>query len=604
MHDDAPDGSISPSASPLNPSPGKPRRPRWLLYGVMALVAFCVYVTFFPQPPTAQGVLTATANSQGTTTTGEVSSSAPFAAQATAIKSNVSKIATSTTSSSDGAAFPRRTAAIFSESDHLLMKRVSLTLFEKLREKEQFEELSLIPRGESLPVGKEVPDVLISLDMPALKVGGVPGLVTYDAKFTVTLGREYARTSHYNHSTETPPVVQYAWSMEADYKGQQTGLETSGAQYTAISADIAKQLQESIVDFLEKGTATDLPAKSLIAEYYPAYQPAPEFKFLQTLSAVPRLQGPRFMQPTYAVWTFTTDVPVKALAEQISAELTSPDWKMNDHTANEQQPSASWHRGLEELQLLRARESHVIPPQADPSAAETKQYVINYRRMMSEAESQAAFEALLARNPSEATLLPFINKWYLKKDLLQAHFARQPPQSPAARRTLAQWELDAGNTEQARELIVRGATFDRLLNQGQKQDDYKKLTEKAGLEPLPKTWDSAVIAQLGMVDFRDGQPLTIPMRAGEKRYIWLSGDEKEQMVLGLHLTRRHNGQWHLAEEVLQVGQDSSSFARSGGSQIDPTRPSQHPISHYGARVVVTPRTTPDPDVLEFEFTTR
>lgn len=592
---------VQPTTNEISPPATPPRRRRWIWWAVAAFAGVLLYILLLPSPPIAESVLSATTDAAGNVvTTGDVSSTGGPVAHAVAIKSNVSTITTSSTVNRSGAMWPKETLAVFCESDHLLMQRVGLALFERLKEARRFEKVHFVPRGKSLPAGEEIPDVLVTIEMPSLKESGIQPSITYDARIIAVVGRHLLRSNSYSSSNSDPSIVQYQAEMALEYQARQTGVETSGAHYSSISQDIAKHLQKHLLDFVEKADGGPLPARSLLREFYPPFELAPRLAALDALKAVPKLEGPRFMTSTHAAWRFETEIAPEEIKRLFEKDLPEPDWKLNDYNPNAAAFSGSWYKGDEIWVVIPARNSFVVNEeelrQADQPPS-PKSYVLTYTRGMSRNAMATAFRDLLDRQPAEGAILPFRNLWHDERDRLTQYFTDHPPRSAATLETLARWKLNDGDQDGARELVLRGWTLDRLFHQGQSKSEFEKLAKECGIEQLPKTFDVPQFAVLGIPDFRDGETLSLTAAAGDNLLILIGASEEEVRTLTLQVRRSGTGQWSLGHEANEIRNGSSSHGSSGPMPIDLTKQDSQWIGHWSVNVSVTAFATDDPDRL-------
>lgn len=592
---------VQPTTNEISPPATPPRRRRWIVWAVAALAGVLLYILFLPSPPIAESVLSATTDAAGNVvTTGDVSSTGGPVAHAVAIKSNVSTFTTSSTARSGGAMFPKATLAVFCESDHLLMQRVGLALFDGLKEANRFDNVHYVPRGKSLPAGEEVPDVLITIEMPAFKESGIQPVVNYDARLSTIVGRHLLRSNSYSSSNGDPPIVQYQAEIAMEYKADQTGVETSGARYTSVSKDVAKHLQKHLLDFVEKAKGEPQLARSMLREFYPAYEPAPRLAALDVLKATPKFEGPRFMMATDAAWRFETEIAPEEIKRLFEKDLPGPGWKLNNYDPNAAAFSGSWIKGDELWTIIPVKDNGVLnaeEPGPVDHPASPKLYVLTYTHKMSRQAVATAFRDLLDRQPTEGALLLFRNLWHDERARLTQHFADHSPRSAATLEVLARWKLNDGDQEGARKLILRGWTLDRLFHQGQSKKEFEKLAKECGIEQLPKTFDVSRFAELGIPDFRDGETTSFTAAAGDDLLILVGASEEEVRTLTLQVRRSGTGQWSLGHEANEIRNGSSSRGSSGPMPIDLTKQDSQWIGHWSVNVSVTAFATDDPDRL-------
>lgn len=580
------------------------RRRRIVVVGLLVLIGLGIYIQCFQSPRVALGVLMSqVTDGGGEVTAGDVSDSPSLAGQMTAIKSNQSTSTGSTTSRSSGSAWPRQSIAIFCESDHLLMQRVGLALFEGLQASGEFEQVQYVPQGKTLPLGQDVPDLLVTLRLTQWEESGMPLSRQYKAKIMAGVGREYAHGNTYTHGNSTPPVVQFSSDINMDYTAQQTGFETAGAQYTAVSKDIAKALQKSLLGLFDKDHSPALPEREQIAEFYPEFESPPAFPFLEELNAQVKFMGSRFMQPTSAAWTFSSDLSVADLREKIDVFLSADGWKTGNSKATDQEDvdyRGSWHRGPESFEILPEESGVMIfPKPARPTGP--IHYRVIYTRTMTDEQADQAFRAVLSRQPNEAVLLPFVQKWYLEKDQILAYFAEHQPQHADAYRILAEWKLTAGEQDQARELVLQGHAMDQLVNDGSEREQFRTLAKKVGLYDLPARLDPAVIETLGLKDFREGQEFEITAGSQESVVIWVASDEQGQTVLKLRPVKKRTAAWSLSHEVMTIHEHGSSHTSSGTQIVSLEKPHSMYAGLNEVRLSLVAEATDNPQTIRFRI---
>src|SRR5690606_11525824 len=98
---------------------------------------------------------------------------------------------------------------IFNRNDDLLMQRVGLALFEKLRDAGRFDQVRYLPMNERLPDGERLPEIFVTLEKTAWKKSGLPGHHRYEGEFAVTASDRYLRSSHSYQSTLSPPQITF-----------------------------------------------------------------------------------------------------------------------------------------------------------------------------------------------------------------------------------------------------------------------------------------------------------------------------------------------------------------------------------------------------------
>ncbi len=308
------------------------------------------------------------------------------------------------------------------------------------------------------------------------------------------------------------------------------------------------------------------------------------------------------MQATSAAWTFRSVLATEELRALFDKELPAPEWRYAEREAADRGFSATWQRGTERWEVLLRKSLNRAATESDADTPADAEYVVMYKRGMSDDETLAAFRAVLEREPSETVLLPFVQQWYHERERLERFFSEHPPGHVDSIRVLADWENQSGNVDSAREWILRGYSLDRLLFNGERRSQFEQLAKKLGLEKLPERLDPAVIETLGLLDFRTAPELTLKVQAGSRPLIWLASSEDEQSVLKLIVVRQRNGGWQLGHEVSQVQQHGHSRSTTGPHTIDPAQALPRTISNLGETISITPHATENPATIELRLT--
>ena len=87
----------------------------------------------------------------------------------------------------------------------------------------------------------------------------------------VTASDRFGRSSSFYSTNQSPPRVQFRWRAEIAYTGTQTGIETSGARYQAVSRDLAAQIAKNLAEQLDEMAAEHGAAGAVPERFYPDY---------------------------------------------------------------------------------------------------------------------------------------------------------------------------------------------------------------------------------------------------------------------------------------------------------------------------------------------
>lgn len=605
MSIDRPEGAATDQTAPEPRRPSRPRKAAGAVLGLVVLaVGFGVYAMYFPAPRVPQEILTATEDgSAGYRQEGDTSEVPAIAATATKLESQRNVTSSSSTVSSGGSRLFGRTLAIYNLDDGLLMQRVGLALFEQLRDTGRFRQIRYLPAGKRLPDGERLPNVFVTLDKTSWEESGLPGRQEFKGKLVVTASDRFRRSSHSYSSNTSPPQLRYRWRADVDYKAQQTGIETSGARYQAVSRDLAKEITGQLTKLLDKlatqyGTAADLPET-----FYPEYIEPPEFSFVTELKAEKLVDGPQFMRPTIVVWRTPEDrIPTDVVAT-VGRSLAADGWKVS--------------KGFEKHEYLRATHGGqvvVVFPESDGrriagEEADTPERVyIVYTREMSSDDAHAAVRKLFESEADESALLMFQNSWYRHRELVEKYFDEHPPTQADSWLQLARFRKKS-QPDAAREALLRANALRKIVQQEAASSSMKKLAKELGIEELPEQISHEMIKTLGLEELREPGEITVSVRENEPAVIWL-GDKtggKEQEQPWLLLTPIHRPatepEWTLRIQLLTLRNGGWSRSEQTGGDLTKTGRPVH-IQHLGQGEKIQVFSEPADDGRSYRLTLR
>lgn len=547
------------------------RRIAYRLAGVMLLlgsVAF-VYVFCFPQPQVAQGILQAREDGDGVVREeGDLSDRPWVAGQATALQSNTSKSAATTRSSGGQSFLPSGSLALFCDSDHLLLQRVSLQLYDKLKSSGEFEHLVLVPAGAALVEQQPLPLLFGSLTLKSLSETGVTPRTNYRVELQLDLGNTLAHSHHTVVTNDTPPISTLHSTVNLELNGVLTGVETSGARYTALANELAKHLAESILSIVQDPKQVRMPSGEELAAFYPSVQPIPEMPWLKKVGARVRYQGSSFMRPAIAGWTFTSDVTGRELSELLQPILKEEGWTVDLHSTGEGADAATpasfrATRGLEVL-VLAPRE----PAWKKPVSPGPQQYDISYETTMPREEVINALKTSLGNDVSERTLVAFVNLWYECPEEIRDYFARHPPRHAASLQQLARQAHRNRDDGMAQKYFQQAYVLDALLRQGDGKSGLKTLAKEIGIDDFPDVPDFTVLTELGGLDLREATDATTNSLDGDSPVLQLPNQDDSEQFLILKPERRKNGQWRVGYVLLNWRANGNFSQSSPGHDVE------------------------------------
>ncbi|MFG0334733.1 MAG: hypothetical protein ACF8TS_15355 [Maioricimonas sp. JB049] len=563
--------STTDAASPDEPAPhdmstGRRIAMVVLLIVVALTVSLGAYAMFGPAPRVPEGVLTATAHEdgEGYREDGDISDDPTLTASATKLESNIRTSSTSSVASSSGDRLFDRTLAIYNLGDDLLMKRVGLAVFEQLRDEGRFEQIRYLPAGEHLAWGERLPDLFVTLDNTSWEEGGLPGRKTFEGEFVVTACDRFLRSSHGYHGSTTPPQLQLRFKAEIDYEAKQTGIETSGARYEAVSRDVAKEVVKQLTGVLDKqkderGSVGELP--DLL---YPEYVAPPEFKFVDELNAGKLIDGPAFMRHCIAFWQVPADRTAREVVKIVREALANDGWKVPEGGPDDEYLRATKDSGV--LVVFRQDDGRFVVG-ADPDTP--KQMFLAYVHSMSYDQIKDVVASLIEEEVDESVLVMFQNQWHLKRDEVVKYFEKHPPTLADSWLQLAYFHK-RDDPEAARDALLRANAMQRIMHQENASSRMRDLAKELGMEELPQQISHEMIRSLGFEDLSEPGEVDILVRAGDLRAIWLGDDEDGQRWLLLTPIHKSGEEHARTLRVQRITLRDGGWGRSDGTSGDLT----------------------------------
>ena len=411
------------------PSSTLPKKRSWRRIAKMVLLTFIVLVaaaTLLPSPRLPQGILTATADehaASGYRQEGEIAGGS-LTASAVKLQSNRNTMASLATTNSGGARVFDRALVLFNLSDDVLMRRVGLQLFEQLRDAGRFTQIRYLPAGELLPQGEPLPEVFVTLDLKLWEESGLPGNKEFKGKLVVTASDQFRPSSNSYQDHLTPPQVQYRWKVDLDYQAKQTGIETSGTHYQAVSRELVDEIAKSLTKMLDDLATKHGRAGTLPQQFYPPYSPPPEFDFLTKFDAQKLIDGSGFMRSNLTVWQTPDDQSPPALIAALRDALGESGWRVSG--GGEHRAYLRIDKANEIITVFRENDGTYLPNDIDAPA---RMFIV-YTRSMSTDDLDGALQKLLADGTDESMLVLFQDAWYRQRERVEEHFPRPPAHRP------------------------------------------------------------------------------------------------------------------------------------------------------------------------------
>lgn len=560
-------GEIRPSVGA-----GSSRWKRWLLWPIAVVLLVITGILVLPRPRVPQGGLVGRNHADGSAEVEGSISRAPLA-ELKAVSLQAATATSSSMGSSRGgeSILTDETIVIFNRSNHLLMQRVGLAVFEALHTSRKFRDVRYLPQGEKLPEGEPLPGLFATLDLKSLVETGVSPLKRFDVRVVATLGSDLAHSHRHYTDSLTPPVISFFWHGEVHSEGVQEGFESSGAQFSTLATEITRHLVESLTKAVEGLRENVIRAGHDFGPLKPSYLPPPEFNFLKGWAAEKVIDGNSLMCPTRGLWRFTSRQTPAELWAIVEPELLEAGWNTTEPAAGDE----FWiraQRGAEVLEIF-PEFSLASSVTVSQNLAMERVYWAAYTRRMTLDQIDAALTQWLDDDPTEESLSLFTRHWYRLPGRIEEFFEQHPPQTVAGLRTLADWRLNAGRKDEARRYVLRAGALRQILDMNDDESSWKTLAQKVELDQIPPIPDLTTINQLGLHDLRQTATVMTVLSEVKPLVALIKTETDLQKYLILRVLRNQDGGWSLqqvARELTTGGRSSSSmseggFERSNGS---------------------------------------
>lgn len=526
-----------------------------------AAIGIGAYAMFGPNPAVPEGMLTATADDHepsGYHQEGDLSAEPVMTASAVHINSRKHFTHSVSSTRSNGDRLFDRTLAVYNEADDLLMQRLGLALFEQLKQQKRFEQLHYLPAGDRLPDGQRLPDLFITLDRTDWEESGLPGNRHFTGTLQMTISDRFRRASQSYSSTLSPPKIEFRWRGELEYEADQTGIETSGARYQAVSNDIAGELAQKVNEAIDKLSEQYGVIETVPESFYVEYLPPPDFEFVDELNATRRIDGSGFMKHAVVIWETPDNLLPPQAISAVREALSDGAWRLPEGDQNEEYLRAT--SGSKVITVFRDDAGTF-----DPDAATRRQRMfVVYEHTMAEEAIHAGVRRLFDEEADESALLLFQRAWYEHPELVEEYFAEQQPSRADSWLQLAQLRKKS-DPEAAREALLRAHALYRVIEQQSPTSAMKRLAEELGIEKLPGQISHEMIQRLGVGELPEDGEIELTVREDQPAPIWLGDREGEQQWLLLTPIRRHG---IVPEQTLRL--EVLKFQNRGWSRSDQT----------------------------------
>lgn len=289
--------------------------------------------------------------------------------------------------------FASDSVVVINDSSALLAMRAADHFVEQLRANGSFRRLEYYPAGTLPEAGSHRPDLYVTLKLLSCEETGLVTDTT-KAKFEVHLGQSLGRNRHSYSGSSSPPLLDHRATFQLDHESNFSGVVSSAAQLRQQGDNIGKFLAEAILKRIESLRDKFPSMPELPESFYPDYQTAPDFEFLQQtpFTLVASTHGAFIRNETF--WR-SDDMDGAEFLPQISEELLDAGWEESRHDSN-----AEYLRMTNDHQVLVAFRERI-----NFDAGDTRFWVCYLDALEESARLTAIDQMLQEESPSVATLL-------------------------------------------------------------------------------------------------------------------------------------------------------------------------------------------------------
>ena len=170
--------------------------------------------------------------------------------QASTLQVNSEWITISSSGSMGDARMPMGSAAMFVFSDDAFTLELGEAVANMLREKTGIPEIPVL-HNEALPLGEQLPDMLLSVSREKFDVSGASETRQIEATFLIGMSDVLRRSSHSVHHSGSPSLVSFQWyaKMDASIDQQKQDVPSADAQLQQrLASEIAEKCHESLLE--------------------------------------------------------------------------------------------------------------------------------------------------------------------------------------------------------------------------------------------------------------------------------------------------------------------------------------------------------------------
>ncbi len=513
----------------------RPRKFRWLMYALLAIVAVAGGLWFLPSPETINQPVRLVRDANGTLNY-EVAPARQFTfvANAASIESQNSLSTASSVVHSKPDYFADRSISIINLSDHLLAKRAAECMVGLLAEDDTLQQIDYYPPGHSPVHGSKATDLYVMLEMVSVKRSRFGGEL--QANFSASFGTVPFRSNVSTSDDLSLPTLKFASSINLGHQSSMSGVESSGSEYLLQGKDIGTQLAESIKSQLKDLREDELRLPTLPSEFFPEWTETPDFEFIDRHSATEFLCVNGLCVSNDTFWLISSSEDSQPLIRSIYEELSGSGW------IGKWQPTNSFLRMRNDAQVIevfeRKRElfgspvaiSNQSPPQTD--------VVIHYRRSLSPEARASVYEKMLTMEHPDTERLLDLRKMGTteQQNRLMQLVQKNWPRSAKSLLSLAETYSEQKDLEKTLEALKAVSCLQSidpgLLNETKRYQellDQHKIKRSDIARP-----DRATIERLGFPFLESGfETAEMFVREGESAAFYTGGKNNKWPVVAI-----------------------------------------------------------------------
>ncbi|HWL06952.1 MAG TPA: hypothetical protein VNQ76_00920 [Planctomicrobium sp.] len=431
--------------------------------------------------------------------------------------------------------YPKRNAAIVLNTEDQLLAQTAEQLAIQFQNRGSFEQVSVFPLNQALPAGELLPDIFITIDRGprSVETNNNQSTTQCEAEFKLSVGNQIARSSHSWQETLSPPVSNFRLLGDMKITIDMTGvsswdelLKSIGTQQwdrhvpQTLAEKLAEECDKQIQAHVKKHESLQAE-RVLPAEFFPEYEPVPDWPWLKEFHAVKLVDGRRFMVSNHTVWKIPKPVDEQKLIECFKEHF--PKENQAD-TPGSKQNARFFHRtnyGETALEVFSERDGFWTSSDQD----EPQNYYVVWTHRIGQKEIGEALNRLLERNPSEQELATVSFCWFLNWEGVNRYFAQHPPKLFLSMENLA----NSKSRPDRKELILKANSLALIQTHPPHLGRLESNAKDIGMEKLPKTPDLSLLVPDHLLD----------LTAEVVPEVTLQGDVPQQFYAGEGEDRTH-----------------------------------------------------------------